>query len=131
MEYKVKSSSSSSSFTTQLFGPKEPSSSSNFNSIFPPPSKGTARNILSSKHGSLDERKESATCNLSSSLYYGGQDVYSGSTSNHTYPTVSHNLSVLTRHSPEETMTLVETTRRTHPEETGGKAYSLTYRFLF
>ncbi|XP_024013770.1 uncharacterized protein LOC18021123 [Eutrema salsugineum] len=89
MEYKVKSSSSSSSFTTQLFGPKEPSSSSNFNSIFPPPSKGTARNILSSKHGSLDERKESATCNLSSSLYYGGQDVYSGSTSNHTYPTVN------------------------------------------
>ena len=32
-------SSSSSSFTNQLFGPKEPSSSSNFSSIFPPPSK--------------------------------------------------------------------------------------------
>ncbi|CAA7036685.1 unnamed protein product [Microthlaspi erraticum] len=83
------SSSSSSSFTAQLFGPKEPSSSSNFNSIFPPPSKGTARNIISSKHGSLDQRKESATCNLSSSLYYGGQDVYSQSTNNHTYPTVN------------------------------------------
>ncbi|VVB04587.1 unnamed protein product [Arabis nemorensis] len=32
-------SSSSSCLTSQLFGPKEPSSSSNFNSIFPPPSK--------------------------------------------------------------------------------------------
>ncbi|KAF8094139.1 hypothetical protein N665_0369s0022 [Sinapis alba] len=84
------SSSSSSSFTTQLFGPKEPSSSSNFSSIFPPPSKGTTGNmILSSKHGSLGQGKESATCNLSSSLYYGGQDVYSGPTSNHTYPTVN------------------------------------------
>ncbi|KAL0678477.1 hypothetical protein Bca4012_006458 [Brassica carinata] len=83
-------SSSSSSFTNQLFGPKEPSSSSNFSSIFPPPSKGTTRNmILSSKHGSLGQCQESATCNLSSSLYYGGQDVYSGSTRNHTYHTVN------------------------------------------
>ncbi|CAN6823415.1 unnamed protein product, partial [Brassica oleracea] len=83
-------SSSSSSFTNQLFGPKEPSSSSNFSSIFPPPSKGTTGNmILSSKHGSLGQCQESATCNLSSSLYYGGQDVYSGSTSNHTYHTVN------------------------------------------
>ncbi|WZY98867.1 hypothetical protein YC2023_071196 [Brassica napus] len=51
-------SSSSSSFTNQLFGPKEPSSSSNFSSIFPPPSKGTTGNmILSSKHGSLGQWK--------------------------------------------------------------------------
>ncbi|KAG2329783.1 hypothetical protein Bca52824_000963 [Brassica carinata] len=86
---KMGSSLSSSSFTTQLFGPKEPSSSSNFSSIFPP-SKGTTGNmILSSKHGSLGQSKESATCNLSSSLYYGGQDVCSGSTSNHTYPIVN------------------------------------------
>ena len=28
-------------------------------------------------------------CNLSSSLYYGGQDVYPRSTTNQTYPTVS------------------------------------------
>ncbi|KAJ4890463.1 hypothetical protein Rs2_30211 [Raphanus sativus] len=91
MEGKGKLGSSSSSFTTHLFGPKEPASSSNFNSIFPPPSKGTTGNmiILSSKHGSLGQRNESSTCNLSSSLYYGGQDVYSGSTSNHTYPTVN------------------------------------------
>ncbi|CAH8386248.1 unnamed protein product [Eruca vesicaria subsp. sativa] len=53
---KVGSSSSSSSFTTQLFGPKEPSSSSNFSSIFPPSSKGTTGNmILSSKHESLGQ----------------------------------------------------------------------------
>ncbi|KFK34008.1 hypothetical protein AALP_AA5G090200 [Arabis alpina] len=83
------SSSSSSSFTAQLFGTKEPSSSSSFNSIFPPPSKGTGRNILSSKYGFQDQRKETATCNLSSSLYYGGQDVYSRSTNNQTYPNVN------------------------------------------
>ncbi|XP_009150549.1 uncharacterized protein LOC103873890 [Brassica rapa] len=83
------SSSSSSSFTAQLFGLKEPSCSSSFKSIFPPPSKGTSENILSSKNGPIDYRKESATCNLSSSLYYGGQDIYSGSTSNHTYSTVN------------------------------------------
>ncbi|KAL1222072.1 hypothetical protein V5N11_025528 [Cardamine amara subsp. amara] len=83
-------SSSSSSFTSQLFGPKKPNSSSaNFNSIFSPPSKGTSRNILSSNHGSLDQCKESAACNLSSSLYYGGQDVYSRTTHNQTYPTIN------------------------------------------
>ncbi|KAJ4895648.1 hypothetical protein Rs2_22442 [Raphanus sativus] len=75
--------------SSSFFGPKEPTSSSTFKSIFPPPSKETTGNILSSKHGSLGQRKESTTCNLSSSLYYGGQDVYSGSTSNHTYPTVN------------------------------------------
>ncbi|KAG2311963.1 hypothetical protein Bca4012_026483 [Brassica carinata] len=85
---KAGSSSSSSSFTAQLFGPKEPSCSSSFKSIFLPPSKGTG-NFLSSKNGPIDYRKESATCNLSSSLYYRGQDVYSGSTSSHTYPTVN------------------------------------------
>ncbi|KAF3513994.1 hypothetical protein F2Q69_00007653 [Brassica cretica] len=116
---KVGSSSSSSSFTNQLFGPKEPSSSSNFSSIFPPPSKGTTGNmILSSKHGSLGQCQESATCNLSSSLYYGGQDVYSGSTSNHNYHTVNKAQS---RGDSE----LVKTTRWTHLEETGGKAYIL------
>ncbi|KAH0893359.1 hypothetical protein HID58_055788 [Brassica napus] len=120
-------SSSSSSFTNQLFGPKEPSSSSNFSSIFPPPSKGTTGNmILSSKHGSLGQCQESATCNLSSSLYYGGQDVYSGSTSNHTYHTVRPDyIYSLTRLIPEETVRLVKTTRWTHLEETGGKAYIL------
>ncbi|CAH8350773.1 unnamed protein product [Eruca vesicaria subsp. sativa] len=86
---KAGSSSSSSSITAQLSGPKERSCSSNFKSIFPPPSKGTSGNILSSKNGSIDHRKESSTCNLSSSLYYGGQDVYSGSTSSHTYHNVN------------------------------------------
>ncbi|XP_023638667.1 uncharacterized protein LOC17885986 isoform X2 [Capsella rubella] len=86
---RVGSSPSSSSFTAQLFGPKESTSSANFNSIFPPPSKGTSRNILSSKHGSLEKSKNTSTCNLSSSLYYGGQDVYSQSTQNHTYPTIN------------------------------------------
>ncbi|XP_010503302.1 PREDICTED: uncharacterized protein LOC104780496 isoform X2 [Camelina sativa] len=78
MEKGQAGSSSSSSFTAQLFGPKESTSSANFNSIFPPPSKsfqGTARNILSSKHGSLEKRKDSSTCNLSSSIYYGGQEI--------------------------------------------------------
>ncbi|EOA25344.1 hypothetical protein CARUB_v10018666mg [Capsella rubella] len=106
---RVGSSPSSSSFTAQLFGPKESTSSANFNSIFPPPSKGTSRNILSSKHGSLEKSKNTSTCNLSSSLYYGGQDVYSQSTQNHTYPTT----------------TLIPTPR-TPQEETGGKVYSST-----
>ncbi|CAN6989458.1 unnamed protein product, partial [Brassica rapa subsp. trilocularis] len=86
------SSSSSSSFTAQLFGLKEPSCSSSFKSIFPPPSKNPAGlNALSPLFYCFltDYRKESATCNLSSSLYYGGQDIYSGSTSNHTYSTVN------------------------------------------
>ncbi|XP_010503301.1 PREDICTED: uncharacterized protein LOC104780496 isoform X1 [Camelina sativa] len=92
MEKGQAGSSSSSSFTAQLFGPKESTSSANFNSIFPPPSKsfqGTARNILSSKHGSLEKRKDSSTCNLSSSIYYGGQEVYSQSTQNFTYPPIN------------------------------------------
>ncbi|XP_010515010.1 PREDICTED: uncharacterized protein LOC104790909 isoform X2 [Camelina sativa] len=85
------SSSSSSSFAAQLFGPKESTSSANVNSIFPPPSKGTAGNILSSKHGSLEKRKDSSTCNLSSSIYYGGQEVYSKATQNYTYPPINKN----------------------------------------
>uniref|UniRef100_A0A1J3HV90 Uncharacterized protein n=1 Tax=Noccaea caerulescens TaxID=107243 RepID=A0A1J3HV90_NOCCA len=94
--------SSSSSFTTELFGSKDPSppssSSGIFSSIFPHPSKGVARDGPSSKHGSQVQRKESLTaqedrvdpCHLSSSLYYGGQDVYSRSTTNQTYPTVKN-----------------------------------------
>ncbi|CAH2069448.1 unnamed protein product [Thlaspi arvense] len=92
-------SSPSSSFTAELFGSKDPSppssSSGIFSSIFPHPSKGVTRDGQSSKHGSQAQRRESSTtqenrvepCHLSSSLYYGGQDVYSQSTTNQTYPT--------------------------------------------
>ncbi|KAL0843573.1 hypothetical protein Bca101_016818 [Brassica carinata] len=104
------SSTSSSSLTTELFGSKDPSppssSSGIFSSIFPHPSKN-----LISLHRALQEmvkatnmahkvtqRRESSKaqedrvepCNLSSSLYYGGQDVYSRSTTNQTYPTVKN-----------------------------------------
>ncbi|KAF8053904.1 hypothetical protein N665_1363s0006 [Sinapis alba] len=90
----------SSSFTTELFGFKDPSppssSSGIFSSIFPHPSKGVTRDGPSPKHGSQAQLRESSTrqeervepCHLSSSLYYGGQDVYSRSTTNQTYPTV-------------------------------------------
>ncbi|KAL9294100.1 hypothetical protein AtEden1_Chr3g0201821 [Arabidopsis thaliana] len=125
-------SSSSSSFTAQLFGPKEPSSSANFNSIFPP-SKGTARNILSSKHGSLEQRKEAGTCNLSSSLYYGGQDVYSHPTHNHTYPTRQNLLTLQNVESFRLTRIRTEITtmpiRLTPLEETGGKVPYITRSF--
>ncbi|CAA7032239.1 unnamed protein product [Microthlaspi erraticum] len=93
-------SSTSSSFTTELFGSKDPSppsSSGIFTSIFPHPSKGVARDGQNSKHGSQAQRRESLTaqdkvdpCHLSSSLYYGGQDVYARSTTNQTYPTVNN-----------------------------------------
>ncbi|KAJ0261425.1 hypothetical protein HA466_0045500 [Hirschfeldia incana] len=92
---------SSSSLTTQLFGSKDPSppssSSGIFTSIFPHPSKGVARDGQGSTHGSQAQRRGSSNaqdtvepCNLSSSLYYGGQDVYPRSTTNQTYPTVKH-----------------------------------------
>ncbi|KAL1208471.1 hypothetical protein V5N11_007953 [Cardamine amara subsp. amara] len=95
-------SSTSSSFTAELFGSRDPlppsSSSGVFSSIFPHPSKGVARDGLSSKHSSQAQRRESSTmqedradpCHLSSSLYYGGQDVYSRSTTNQTYPAVKN-----------------------------------------
>ncbi|MCD7445770.1 hypothetical protein HAX54_000008 [Datura stramonium] len=99
----VGSSSSSSSFTNELFGPKEPSNSTLFGSVFGPPSTGLrrdtnhSRDINSSrliheprnhyanntKYGTSDNgskrnqnEKVEAPCNLSSSIYYGGQDVY-------------------------------------------------------
>ncbi|XP_010443673.1 PREDICTED: uncharacterized protein LOC104726504 [Camelina sativa] len=94
-------SSTSSSFTAELFGSKDPSppssSSGIFSSIFPHPSKGVDRDGSNSKHGSQAQRRESSTgedrvepCHLSSSLYYGGQDVYSRSTTNQTYPAVKN-----------------------------------------
>ncbi|CAF1698426.1 unnamed protein product [Brassica oleracea] len=94
-------SSTSSSLTTELFGSKDPvppsSSSGIFSSIFPHPSKGVTRDGQSSKHGSQAQRRETSNaqdrvepCNLSSSLYYGGQDVCPRSTTNQTYPTVKN-----------------------------------------
>ncbi|CAH1432132.1 unnamed protein product [Lactuca virosa] len=100
--------SSSSSFTNELFGSKESSASSStglFHSIFPPPSKGqgTEKNYdFAIKRDSLDkedkslnpktdpspfyEQQRSQPCHLSSSIYYGGQDVY-------TNPTITKNTS--------------------------------------
>ncbi|GMH04245.1 hypothetical protein Nepgr_006084 [Nepenthes gracilis] len=98
--------SSSSSIAMELFGPKESSSSSSSNSIFgsvfglPPTGKGrdsaTAGKPYSTghvSHGSLGnsapnsnerscyyQQETVGPCNLSSSIYYGGQDVYSPST---------------------------------------------------
>ncbi|CAN4107033.1 unnamed protein product [Withania somnifera] len=99
----VGSSSSSSSFTNELFGPKEPSNSTLFGSVFGPHStglrkdaihsgdRGSSRTIKDSenqypnnvKYGTSDNgskrnqiEKVEAPCNLSSSIYYGGQDVY-------------------------------------------------------
>ncbi|XP_009774456.1 uncharacterized protein LOC107828214 [Nicotiana tabacum] len=94
--------SSSSSFTTELFGPKEPSNSSLFGSVFGPPSTGLRRDPIhavdksisrtqevgnqygNAKYGTSDNgskrsrgEKVEAACNFSSSIYYGGQDIYS------------------------------------------------------
>ncbi|XWS55607.1 hypothetical protein CRYUN_Cryun09bG0015300 [Craigia yunnanensis] len=109
--------SSSSSFTSELFGPKESPSSSTgiFGSIFAPPSKVLGRESLrsdvkakrqdspnepwntkpgasgNSSKGQASENQSIANrdfssiyqeqkvqpCHLSSSIYYGGQDVYS------------------------------------------------------
>ncbi|CAH8379331.1 unnamed protein product [Eruca vesicaria subsp. sativa] len=101
MEGRKKSASSSSpSLTSELFGSRDnPSSSSSgvLGSIFPPPSKvmrqetvtGGAWNDKSSKTGDVDRNKEEfgsvyhqeqqervQPCHLSSSIYYGGPDVY-------------------------------------------------------
>ncbi|KAK6790121.1 hypothetical protein RDI58_013921 [Solanum bulbocastanum] len=99
----IGSSSSSSSFTNELFGPKEPSNSTLFASVFGAPSTGLRRDPIHSgdhrgssriqdpgyqygnntKYGTSDNgskinqnEKVEAPCNLSSSIYYGGQDVY-------------------------------------------------------
>lgn len=113
-------SSSSSSFTADLFGSKDSSPSKGiFSSIFPPPTTVGGRNSSSSKvleswpkqplegsawtHGMQAPLAGSATynipnkdrtsvfqeervepCHLSSSLYYGGQDIYSRSSSTQT-----------------------------------------------
>ncbi|XP_010541419.1 PREDICTED: uncharacterized protein LOC104814892 [Tarenaya hassleriana] len=96
MEGKGRVGSSSSSFTAELFGtkdPQPPSSSGAFASIFPPPSKTGARNSPTSNHGSsggrteyvnMPSRESNPPCHLSSSLHYGGQEVYSPTT-NQTY----------------------------------------------
>ncbi|KAI3694471.1 hypothetical protein L1987_77436 [Smallanthus sonchifolius] len=101
-----KQATSSSSFTNELFGSKESSASSSsglFNSIFPPPSKAHRKDYISSEEtrknydsatgrdslGNEDRSRNAKTdmspfyqqetsqpCHLSSSIYYGGQDVY-------------------------------------------------------
>ncbi|KAK4353815.1 hypothetical protein RND71_026009 [Anisodus tanguticus] len=107
--------SSGSSFTNELFGPKEPSNSTLFGSVFGPPSTGLRRDPIHSgdrgssriqdqgnqygntKYGTTDNgskrikgdnntkdktlmyqnEKVELPCNFSSSIYCGGQDVYS------------------------------------------------------
>ncbi|KAL1217806.1 hypothetical protein V5N11_009579 [Cardamine amara subsp. amara] len=105
------SSSSSSSSLDHIFGPRvSPSSSSStpglFQSIFPPASMGTPANLagrneaakyqptnlrIPNERGERSKNKERKSyqneetqppCNLSSSIYYGGQDNYSSSTAN-------------------------------------------------
>ncbi|OMO91150.1 hypothetical protein COLO4_18603 [Corchorus olitorius] len=114
---------SSSSFTADLFGSKDSSSSTSkgiFSSIFAPPSTAGGRNSSSSKvleswpkqpldgsawrHGmqaphadqaatyipnkernsSVFQEERVEPCHLSSSLYYGGQDIYSRSSTTQT-----------------------------------------------
>lgn len=106
-------SASASSFTNDLFGPKEPSKTSLFGSIFGPQSTGLGRDSTHSaargssriqdpknqscgnaKYGTSGNKEENNSilyqngttepCHLSSSIYYGGQDVYYP-------PTASHN----------------------------------------
>ncbi|KAL7228996.1 hypothetical protein ACSBR2_007651 [Camellia fascicularis] len=102
--------SSSSSFTSDLFGPKDPSSSSSsstniFGSVFGPPSTGLGKdsshtgfmgsmkmNDFASqygiaKHGTPDNMSQRGKgeasvepCYFSSSIYYGGQEVYPSTT---------------------------------------------------
>ncbi|XP_060215500.1 uncharacterized protein LOC132642264 [Lycium barbarum] len=103
--------SSSSSFTNDLFGPKEPSKTSLFGSVFGPQSTGLGRDSTHSaargspriqdpgnhakygtsengsqrSKGDISNKDKNSTfyqnettepCHLSSSIYYGGQDVY-------------------------------------------------------
>ncbi|GMP23191.1 hypothetical protein CsSME_00000876 [Camellia sinensis var. sinensis] len=80
--------SSSSSFTLDLFGPKDPSSSSSsstdiFGSVFGPPSTDFASQYGIAKHGTPDNMSQRGKveasvepCYFSSSIYYGGQEVY-------------------------------------------------------
>ncbi|GAV78320.1 hypothetical protein CFOL_v3_21788 [Cephalotus follicularis] len=123
---------SSSSFTADLFGTKEPPTSSStgiFASIFPPPSmvldrsssrsevmgswqkqqspnqtwdtiqgknpapgaEGASHNINKEDNSYMYQEERVNPCHLSSSLYYGGQDNYSKSTSSKnfgSYPTI-------------------------------------------
>ncbi|GAB2299703.1 hypothetical protein Dimus_033760 [Dionaea muscipula] len=92
-------SSSSSSIATELFGPKEPSSSTSgsvFGYVFDPPASGKWRDSQQGKvysnsiygrpAGQSKDRTSNyqqetvGPCYLSSSIYYGGQEVYSPAT---------------------------------------------------
>ncbi|XP_071710371.1 uncharacterized protein [Rutidosis leptorrhynchoides] len=87
-------SSSNSSFTENLFGPKDgntSTSSGHFGSVFGPSSTGlgnesTNRNYSGSStmqdFGSSKHSTTESTSYLSSSIYYGGQEVYPPTTHN-------------------------------------------------
>ncbi|OIT03017.1 PREDICTED: uncharacterized protein LOC109226255 [Nicotiana attenuata] len=71
-------SSSSSSFTNDLFGPKEPSYPSLFGSVFGPPSTGLRRDPIQAVDKSLSRTQEAG--NQYGNAKYGGQYVYSPTT---------------------------------------------------
>ncbi|KAH0632249.1 hypothetical protein KY285_037480 [Solanum tuberosum] len=146
---------SSSSFTSDLFGSKETSASSSsaiFGSIFPPPSKGHGsmnseqlkhdpviqdRNAKGGYSGSTPTSNEASSqqaaqnkqpssfyqnekvqpCHLSSSIYYGGQDVYS-------FPQNNNQSSTYTTRSSTKIMEKMILAVRL--EETGGKGLFTT-----
>ncbi|KAL2898869.1 LL-diaminopimelate aminotransferase [Bienertia sinuspersici] len=109
MDHKKSQVSSSSSLTSQLFGPQESSSSNDvLASIFPPKGKGPWQNehsgyqpwnnkqdssyihrdatygsSISNERHSIYHQEGAEPCHLSSSLYYGGQDVCSKSHTSH------------------------------------------------
>ncbi|PIN10779.1 hypothetical protein CDL12_16626 [Handroanthus impetiginosus] len=89
---------SSSSFTADLFGPKDSSKSSSFGlfgSIFGPPIptvpgrdiSGICHKCSKTKQGNYTINKDTENrkvepCYFNSSIYYGGQEVYSSTTQN-------------------------------------------------
>ncbi|XP_013635238.1 PREDICTED: uncharacterized protein LOC106340963 isoform X1 [Brassica oleracea var. oleracea] len=139
------SSSSSSSSFDHLFGPRNSSSSSSsttglFQSIFPPPATGAQADLanrngaakyehpnfgISYERGEMRKNKEKKNyqneetqppCNLSSSIYYGGQENYPSSTP----PQSTNNPDAM------EGKAIL----KVHQEETGGKARFITsYQF--
>ncbi|KAH0674605.1 hypothetical protein KY285_024369 [Solanum tuberosum] len=136
-------SASASSFTNDLFGPKEPSKTSLFGSIFGPQSTGLGRDSTHSvargssriqdpknqscgnaKYGTSGNNEKNNSilyqngttepCHLSSSIYYGGQDVY--------YPPTA---------STKKMMIKMETIQIVLQEEIGGKDHYTIEALLF
>ncbi|KAK4353202.1 hypothetical protein RND71_028720 [Anisodus tanguticus] len=162
------SSSSSSSFTNDLFGPKEPSKTSLFGSVFGPHSTGLGRDSTHSvargssriqdpgnqscgnaKYETSDNRSQrsrgdnstknltyqnekiESPCHLSSSIYYGGQDVYyppaQTTGSQHTF--FSSDL-ISSRKMEKKMMIKMETIHTVLQEEIGGRDHCITDNYI-